>query len=660
MSEPTGRTEIIWKPHGEYLERSNIRRFMDRLGIRTPAEMVSRSMDIEWFWKECLDEIGFEWKRPYDRLLDSSRGFAWARWFVGGRVNIAASCLDRHVARGRGGRIALRWEGDGGDVRTFTFSELDALASRLAGAMRGAGLGKGDFVGIYMPMVPEIVAAFFACLKIGAVAIPVFSGFGAHALAARLGDARARLLFTADGGYRRGKSSGIKAQADEAVRMVDSIEHVVVLARTGEDVPWTDGRDIRWEDFIAGQPGSCETEDTAAEDTAMVIYTSGTTGRPKGTVHTHAGAMAQMAKELWFAFDLRPDSDVFFWVTDIGWMMGPWEMIGVLFHGGTIVMYEGVPNHPGPDRLWNVVARHGVTILGISPTAIRLLMAAGDEPVKKHDLSRIRILGSTGEPWDPESYRWYFRNAGGGRCPIINISGGTELVGCLLSPYPVMELTPCSLGGPALGMDVDIFDEEGHSLLEGSGATGIGHLVCKQPGPSMTKGFLNDPKRYLDTYFSRFPGVWFHGDWVERDESGFWYVRGRSDDTIKVGGKRIGPAEIEAVLMEHEAVSEAAAIGVPDDVKGEAVVCFVGLMPGRVPGEDLRRALSDQVARGISKAMRPKEVLFTDALPKTRSAKIVRGVIRKLYLGQDPGDTASVENLAAMDSISRASGRPST
>lgn len=646
--------DVIWKPDEQTLENSNIARFMKKHGIGSYDELLKRSMDVQWFWEACLKDIGFAWYEPYETLLDTSKGFEWARWFVGGKTNIVHNCLDRHIQGGLGSRVALMWEGDDGSTRSFTYEELNAAVCRLAAALRDAGVGKGDFAGIYMPMVPEIVVAFFATLKIGAVAIPVFSGFGAPALAARLEDAGAKVLFTADGGFRRGKVVPIKKAADEAVARVPSIEKVVVLEHTGQDVPMKQGRDVRWSEFVQGKPTDVETERMDAEDTAIVIYTSGTTGKPKGTVHTHAGATAQMAKELYYAFDLKPETDVFFWVTDIGWMMGPWEMMGVQFHGGTYMVYEGTPNWPEPDRLWEVLEKHGVTILGISPTAIRLLMTYGREMVKKHDLSRLRLLGSTGEPWDPDSYRWYFDHVGGGRCPIMNISGGTEIVGCLLSPYPVVPLKPCSLAGPALGMDVDIYDEKGNSLLDHDGATGIGHLVCKQPAPSMTKGFLNDPDRYIATYFSHFPGIWFHGDWVERDADGFWFIRGRSDDTIKVAGKRTGPAEIEAALLEHLAVSEAAAVGVPDDVKGEAVVSFVVLTPGVEQTEDLRMELSDQVVKVMGKTLRPRKVHFVDALPKTRSAKIVRGVIKRRYLGEDVGDVASVENPDAIDAIAHA------
>jgi acetyl-CoA synthetase len=386
-----------------------------------------------------------------------------------------------------------------------------------------------------------------------------------------------------------------------------------------------------------------------AEDTALVLYTSGTTGKPKGTVHTHAGAMAQCAKELGYGFDVKP-GDVFFWVTDIGWMMGPWEMIGATFFGAALVLFEGAPNYPNPDRLWEIVERHQVTHLGISPTAIRLLKTSPLDWVRKHDLGSLRILGSTGEPWDPDSYGWYFEHVGGKRCPIINISGGTEILGCHLMPLPITALKPCTLRGPGLGMDVDVFDDDGKPIRGG-----IGHLVCKKPAPSMTKGFLGDPERYIETYFTRFgPDVWYHGDWAKVDEDGFWFLYGRSDDTIKVAGKRVGPAEVEAALIAHPAVAEAAAVGVPHDIKGETVVCFVVLRPGQAESEPLRDELREQVVKHLGKTLKPEVLKFVRMLPKTRSAKIVRGAIRRRYLGLPLGDVASVENPDSIEEIARA------
>lgn len=638
--------DIIWEPHGDYIEKSNVRRFMLKHGIGTYEALVQRSVeDIEWFWDVALEDLGVEWYTPYERLLDTSRGFEWARWFEGGRINIVHNCLDRHLAAGRGDRLAMVFESEAGSVRRYTYAELNAEVCRVAAAMKAEGIVRGDTVGIYMPMSPEIVMAFFACLKIGAVVIPVFSGFASRALSVRLADAEAKLLFTADIGMRRGNPVPIKEEADKAAAEVPSLKRLVVLKKAGGEAPMTAGRDVWWEDFVRDQPTTLETERLEAEDLSMILFTSGTTGRPKGTQHTHAGALATIAKELGYAFDVKP-GDVFCWVTDIGWMMGPWMMIGVTHHGATFVTSDTPPNYPDPDRLWRLVEDHGITHLGISPTAIRLLMTYEVDWVDRHPMESLRYLGSTGEPWDPDSYRWFFEKVGGKRCPIINISGGTEIVGCHLSPLPITALKPCTLRGPGLAMDVDVVDEAGQSI-----PTGIGHLVCRKPAPSMTKGFLKDPDRYIDTYFSRFPGIWFHGDWAERDADGFWFLRGRSDDTIKVAGKRTGPSEVEAALLEHEAVSEAAAIGVPHAIKGESVVAFVVLHPGVEADETLRVDLKAQVVKHLGKTLRPEDVRFVDALPKTRSAKIVRGVIRSVFLGETTPDLSSVENPDAVEGI---------
>ena len=641
--------DIIWKPYGDYLTKSNITRFMNSHKIKDYEELVKKSTaDIEWFWDAALKDLGCEWYTPYRKILDTSRGFPWAQWFIDGRINIVHNCIDRHVKAGRGTHPAFIWEGDDGSTEEITYEELNHEVCKVANALKSLGIKKGDTIGLYMPMIPEIIYAFFGCLKIGAVAIPVFSGFGATALATRLADADVKLLFTADAGMRRGKTVPLKKGADTAAEQIPSLKNIIVVKRTGIQVEMKTGRDLFWNDSVDTQPGECPTEVLNAEDYSFIIYTSGTTGRPKGTVHTHAGALAQIAKELGYYFDVTPD-DVFFWMTDIGWMMGPWEMIGVSFFGATYMIFEGVPNYPDPDRLWEIIEHYRITTLGISPTAIRLLMTYGDEWVQKHDLSSLRLLGSTGEPWDPDSYQWFFEKIGGKRCPIINISGGTEIVGCFLSPLPITSLKPCTLRGPGLGMDIDVFDEQGKPIRDG-----IGHLVCKKPAPSMTKGFLKDPERYLETYFSRWENIWYHGDWAKVDKDGFWFLYGRSDDTIKVAGKRIGPAEIESALIEHAAVVEATAIGIPHTIKGESVVCFVVLQPDSKPSDALREELQAQVVKHLGKTLKPEEVKFVRELPKTRSAKIVRGIIRRKHLGEDLGDISSVENPDAIEEISRA------
>ncbi len=639
-------SEIIWKPYGDYLEKSNIARFMRAHKIKDYDELIRRSTeDVEWFWDACLKDLGLQWQRPYDKILDTSKGFPWAEWFLGGKINIVENCIDRHIREGRGDQLAFIWEGDCGAIKKFSYRELDSQVKRLAAALQSLGVTKGDRVGLYLPMVPEMVVSFFACLKLGAIIIPIFSGFGPEPLAVRLQNAEAKLLITADGGLRRGKEVKIKESADAALKQVPSVKNVIVVKRLFKEVPWQQGRDLGYDELISKDFPEAPTAQLEAEARCMIIYTSGTTGLPKGTVHTHAGCLAQMAKEVGYYFDTKPP-DVFFWVTDIGWMMGPWEMIGTTALGASFVIFEGAPDYPKPDRLWEMIERHRVSIFGISPTAIRLLMKSGEDWIRRYAMSSLRILGSTGEPWDPQSYRWFFEKVGKGKCPIINISGGTEIVGCLLAPLPITELKPCTLRGPGLGMDVDVFNEEGQSV-RGE----VGYLVCKKPAPSMTKGFYGDEARYLETYFSKWPEIWFHGDWAIVDDDGFWFLQGRADDTIKVSGRRTGPAEIEAAALRHPACAEAAAIGVPHEIKGEAIVCFAVLKPGFQSSDQLTKEFIEQIGEILGKTLKPEKVLFVPALPKTRSAKIVRGAIKKKYLGRDVGDLSSVENPDALDAI---------
>jgi acetyl-CoA synthetase len=648
-------TDVIWRPTGQYL-KCRVNDYMQSVGVADWKELVKRSADdTDWFWRTALSYMGVRWQQPFQTLKDESRGFAWTQWFVGGKLNIIDNCLDYHLETGaneianrpRAGAAhkAIIWESEDGETRTLTYGELNETVNRVASALSKLGVKAGDAVGIYMPMVPEVVAVLFGCLKVGAVAVPVFSGFGAQALQSRMADAEVKVLFTAYSGKRKGKTVAIKPDVDEAVAALPHLKQVIVLERVEPTGTWKEGRDLRWSEAVGKADSQCQTAVLDAEAPSMYLYTSGTTGKPKGTVHTHAGALASISRELGFAFDVRKD-DVFFWFTDIGWMMGPWEMIGVCFWGGTMVIYEGAPNFPQPDRVWQVVEKWHVSTLGISPTLVRVLRTAGDEWVDKHQMSSLRLLGSTGEPWDEDSYMWFFEHVGKKRCPIINISGGTEIVGCLIQPLPVMPLKPCTLGGPGLGMDVDVVDENGQSIRNS-----IGHLICRKPSPSMTKGFLKDPQRYIDTYFSKFPEIWYHGDWAKVDEDGFWFLFGRSDDTIKVAGKRVGPGEVESILVEHKDVAEAAVIGVPHAVKGEAIVCFVVLAPKAQASESLASELLNLTAHHMGHALKAERIYFVPALPKTRSGKIVRSTIRRKYLGEPVGDLSSVDNPEALDSI---------
>ncbi|HET6370376.1 MAG TPA: AMP-binding protein, partial [Nitrospiria bacterium] len=623
---------ILWRPDDELIRRSNVHRFMKRHAIPDAETLLSRSVgDIGWFWDAVMSDLGILWDRPYHEVYDTSDGVPWTKWFLDGKLNIVRNCLDRHADHSPDA-LALIWEGEEGATCAMTFGELHREICRLADALLSLGVGKGDRVGLYLPMIPEVVTAFYAILKIGAIAIPIFSGFAPSAAAARLAQAEAKLLFTADGSLRRGNVIELKKAADAVAESVPTLRHQIVVRRLGRPVAMQRGRDRWYHELIEGRSDAAPTLSVDSEDPCMILYTSGTTGKPKGAVHTHGGALAQIGKELAYHFDVKA-TDRFFWLTDIGWMMGPWMIIGVHLLGGSVLIFEGAPDHPRPDRLWELIATHRITHLGISPTAVRVLRRKGEEWTSRHDLSSLRILGSTGEPWDPESYIWFFESIGKSKLPIINISGGTEIVGCFLAPLPIRPLKACTLQGPGLGMDVDVFDDDGRSVR---GKTG--HLVCKQPAPSMTRGFWKDKERYLQTYWSRWPNVWFHGDWALVDRDGFWSLQGRSDDTMKVSGRRSGPAEIESALMAHPDVSEAAAIGVPDEITGEAIVGFAVLKPDVRPGEALRQNLMEAVVQCLGKTFRPKAIYFVSELPKTRSAKIVRRAIKAKFLGADPGD----------------------
>jgi acetyl-CoA synthetase len=517
--------------------------------------------------------------------------------------------------------------------------------------MASLGVERGDRVGIFLPMILEAVVAVLAVGKLGAIYTPIFSGYGADAVASRLAGCEATLLVTADGFARRGKPVRMKATADEALAHAPSVRRSLVVRHTGAEVAWNAERDLWWDAAVTSASAEpLETVATDANDPFMIIYTSGTTGRPKGALHVHGGFPIKAAVDLSHGFDLQA-GDTLFWFTDMGWMMGPWAVAGAPMLGATLFIYEGTPDYPGPDRLWDLVERHRITHLGISPTLVRALMTHGSEPPRSHDLSSLLVLGSTGEPWNPDPWWFLFNAVGHGQLPIINYSGGTEISGGILGCTTLSPIAPCSFSGPSPGMAADVVDSEGRPL-RGE----VGELVIRQPWPGMTQGFWNDRERYLEAYWRRLPGVWVHGDWARIDQDGYWYISGRSDDTIKVAGKRIGPAEVESAAVAHPMVVEALAVGVPDEIKGEAIALFAVVRDGADRSELVAGEISDAVVEHLGKSFKPGSVHLVPGLPKTRNGKILRRLARAAYLGQDAGDISSLEDASTLEPIRRLRG----
>ena len=641
--------DIIWRPNPDWIAASNLQAFMTRHGIGSYPELLTRAnADIAWFWDAVMADLDIQFARPYTAVYDPTPGIEFPRWCVDGEMNIVHNLLDKWQTTPVRDQIALRWEGEEGVICTFTYGELDAEVCRCANTLRGLGLVKGDAIGLYMPMIPELTIAFLAIVKIGGVILPLFSGYGPSAIVARLTDADAKAVITADGAWRRGQPVAMKATLDVALADAPTVQHVLVVRRTGSlDTPMSAGRDRWWHETIPQQPATAATEPTSAEDVLMIIYTSGTTGKPKGAVHTHCGFPIKAAQDMRHSMDLKA-GEVMWWFTDMGWMMGPWLVFGSLLNGAAMLFYDGAPDYPGPDRLWAISARHGVTHLGITPSLIRALKPHGDEHVQQHDLGALRAIGSTGSPWDPESWLWTFHTVLGGAKPILNYSGGTEISGGILCGNFFTPMKPCSFSGPVVGMDADVVDAG--NPVRGA----VGELVIRQPWIGMTRGFWRDRERYVESYWSKFPGLWVHGDFAAIDADGLWYILGRSDDTIKVAGKRLGPAEVEAILNAHPAVRESAAVGVPHPMKDQEVVAFCVLHDGAVACDALRRELLDRVAAELGKPLRPRTVLFVTALPKTRNAKVMHRVIRAAYLGEPLGDLSSLENPGTVEAIRQA------
>lgn len=638
---------VVWQPSEKYVERANVTRFMRAHGIETVTQLVRRSRDdFAWFWDALVQDLGIEFLHPYERVVDTSRGIEWARWFVGGKINLVHNCVDRWAAQ-MPNSPALVWEGEDGDIKRLTYGEVHQLVNQITHGLKHLGIRTGDTVGIFMPLVPEAAATIYACAKLGAIAVPIFSGFEPDAVAARLNHARSKLLITADGFLRRGRLIPMKEIADQAIAQVPTVRAVVVWPRLHRtDMRWDPSRDIAWDEAFTGHPDDVASEPLDADHPALLCYTSGTTGRPKGAVLTHGGLSVTFAREAAYYLDVHR-GETFSWITDLGWIVGPLLIIGGMSMGSVVFLYDGFPAYPHVGRLWDMIDRHGINIVGVSPSLIRGLLSADSNSVHRHDLSSLRIIGVTGEPWTQGPWMWLFSEIGRRRCPLINISGGTEVGGAFLGTLPITPLKPCSLGLPALGMDVDIFDPHGRPVLPGQ----VGELVCKNPWPGMTRGLWRDPDRYLETYWRRWPGVWEHGDWASQDEDGFWYIHGRSDDTLNIAGKRLGPAEIEGALSENPIVREAAAVGMPHEIKGEVIWCFVILRSGAVATDQLATGIADLVGARVSKAFRPERVVFVEDLPRTRSAKILRRVVRAIALGKDPGDISSLENPDSIGTI---------
>jgi len=627
----------VFKPTPAFSKTAHIKTLAEYKKIHAAAlknpekHWADKAKALHWFkpWKKTL-----VWKHPF------------AQWFVGGKLNASYNCVDRHVAGWRRNKAAIVWEGEPGEERVLTYQDLHREVSKFANALKALGAKKGDRVCLYMPLVPELAIAMLACARIGATHSVVFGGFSSQAIRDRVNDAGARFVVTADGGYRRGAVIALKKNVDEAVRETASVEKVVVLRRTNTPVDMQPGRDHWWHDVMAEASPDCPAEALDAEHPLYILYTSGSTGKPKGILHTTGGYMTQVALTTKWIFDLK-DEDVYWCTADIGWVTGhSYVVYGPLANGATVVMYEGAPNWPEPDRFWRIIQKYRVNIFYTAPTAIRAFIKWGEEWPKKYDLSSLRVLGSVGEPINPEAWMWYHRVIGNKRCPIVDTWWQTETGGIMITPLPGATPTkPGSATLPFPGIDAEVVSKDGKPVPANAG----GYLVVRKPWPGMMRGLYKDPERYKKTYWSDIPGVYFAGDGARRDKDGYFWVMGRIDDVIKVSGHRLGTAEIESALVSHEAVAESAVVGRPDDLTGEAVVAFVTPAQGITPTQTLKEDLRQHVAKEIGSIARPAEIRFTDALPKTRSGKIMRRLLRDIAAGRETtGDTTTLEDLAVL------------
>ena len=636
----------VFKPKDDFINQTNVKQWMDKHNIKTLDELLKKAEKWEWFWQEVSKDF-VEWFEPYKKVVEWKEPYV--KWFIGAKYNIVHDALDKHAKSWRKNKIAFIFEGEPGDIKKYTYNDLYIEVNKLANALRKIGLKKGDRVGIYLPMIPELPIAMLACAKIGAVHSVVFSGFSAMAFRDRLNDCEAKAVITCDGFWRRGKKVYLKEQADIALENAPSVKHMIVCKRTGDGVPWTASRDVWWHDLVFNLSKECETEKLDANDPLFFLYTSGTTGKPKGIIHAHGGYAVGVACTQKWVFDVK-DEDIWWCAADIGWITGhSYIVYAPLIVGATSIIYEGAPDWPQPNRWWEIIEKYNVTLLYTSPTSIRLFMRYGEEWPKKHDLSTLRLLGSVGEPINPEAWIWYYKNIGNENCQIMDTWWQTETGHFVISPLPITPLKPGSATKALPGLSADVYNEEGNPIKNAGG-----NLVLTHPWPGMLRGIHKDPDRYKKTYWSKFKGVYVAGDVTRKDDDNYFWIQGRADDVLKISGHRIGNSEIESALVSHPLVAEAAVIGKPHELKGESITSYVVLKKGIDPSDNLRIQLQQHVAKELGKIAKPDEIWFVTDVPKTRSGKIMRRVIRSKALGQEVGDISTLANPEAVEEIAKA------
>jgi acetyl-CoA synthetase len=636
----------LFPPSEDLRDKSNIHQWMKRYGINNYDELLERAeKDPEWFWDELAREL--EWFQPYKDVLKWDPPHA--EWFSKGKLNIVHNALDRHVKTWRKNKVAYIWEGESGQVKKLTYHDLYRRVNQMANALRGLGVKKGDRVSIYLPMILELPIAMLACAKIGAVHSVVFSGFWAKAFKERANDAQVKVAITVDGFYRRGKVIPLKENVDEVLEDIPSLEKLIVVQHADCTVKMKPGRDIWWDEIIQDQERECPTETMDSEDPLFILYTSGTTGKPKGVVHVHGGYAVGIYTTLKLVFDLK-DEDIWWCAADIGWITGhSYIVYAPLLMGATSVMYEGAPDYPDPDRLWKMIEDYGVNVFYTAPTTIRMFMKHGEKWPQKHDLTSLRLLGSVGEPINPEAWMWYHKHVGNRQCPIMDTWWQTETGMHLITPLPITSLKPGSAVKPFPTVKADVVDDNGKSIIEGGG-----HLIIKTPWPSMFRTLYHDPERYVEAYWSTFPGLYLTGDVARVDSDGYFWIQGREDDVLNVAGHRISTAEVESTLVSYDAVAEAAVVGKPDPVKGEEICSFVTLKEGFKPSPRLKHLLREHVRKEIGPVASPAYIGFVNDLPKTRSGKIMRRVIKAKVKGDDVGDISTLANPEAVDELDHA------